>query len=50
MQELAPGARALAVVCRRGDEGVDSVVAAGVGEVVETDVWKFFSTFIEITK
>ena len=38
MQELAPGARALAVVCRRGGEGVDDVVAAGVGEVVETDV------------
>jgi hypothetical protein len=38
MLALSPGARALAVVSRCGGEGVDDVVAAGVGEVVETDV------------
>jgi hypothetical protein len=38
MIPVSPGARALAVVRRRGGEGVDSVVAASVGEIVEADV------------
>jgi hypothetical protein len=38
MIPVSPGARALAVVHRRGGERVDTFVAASVGEIVEADV------------